>query len=113
MDREREIQSINSKVISAKPESVRTKIQDARKLVESSLKDIRKLLGSDPATAKATLARQMLSIVLKADVKADGPKVYWVTSEWEFLGGGSALLESAEGQNRTAYAGLFRAALYR
>ena len=113
VDREREIQSINSQVLAAKPESVKTKIEDTRKFVESSLKDIRKLLGSDPATAKATLARHMPSIILKPHSKPDGRKVYQVTSEWELLDGGLALLECAEGQNRTAYAGLFRAALYR
>ena len=74
---------------------------------------IRKLLSSDSSTAKATLARHMPSIILKAAVRPDGRKVYRVTSEWELLEGGVALLGGAEGQNRTAYAGLFRAALYR
>jgi hypothetical protein len=55
----------------------------------------------------------MPEILLKPNVKPDGRKVYQVTSEWELLNGGLALLGCAEGQNRTAYAGLFRAALYR
>ena len=113
VDRERQIRDIGSQIVSAKPESVRTKIQDTRKFVESSLKDIRQLLGSDPATAKTTLSRHMPKIVLKPTVKPDGRRVYQVSSEWELLDSGLALLECAEGQNRTAYAGLFRAALYR
>src|ERR1700733_2107713 len=64
-DREREIQAINSQIISAKPDSVRTKIRDTRKFVEASLKDLRTVLGGDPATAKATLARHMPRIILK------------------------------------------------
>jgi hypothetical protein len=67
--------------------------------VESSLKDIRKLLGSDSATAKATLSRHMPSIVLKPCVKPDGRKVCQVTSEWELLETGVALLGGAGGQS--------------
>ena len=81
--------------------------------MESSFKDVRKLLSVEPATANATIARHMPKIVLKAIAKPDGSKADQVTSEWELLEGGSALLDGAEGQNRTAYAGLFRAALYR
>jgi site-specific DNA recombinase len=99
VDREREIQNINSQVLAAKPESVRTKINDARKFVESSLKDIRKVLGSDPMTAKTTLSRHMPSIVLKHEVKPDGRKIYHVTSQWELLSGEATLLECAGGQS--------------
>ena len=99
VDRECEIQNINAQVVAAKPESVRTMIQDTRKFVESSLKDIRRLLNSDPVTAKATLIRHMPTIVLKPSVGPDGRKVYQVTSEWELLEGGSPLLECAEGQS--------------
>jgi site-specific DNA recombinase len=113
VEREREIQNINSQIVGAKPDSVKTKIQDARKFVEASLRDVRKLLGSGPASAKMTLARHMPSIVLKSSVRPDGRKFYKLNSEFELLEPGLALLSGAEGQNRTAYAGLFRAALYR
>ena len=91
VDREREIQTIDSQTVRAKPESVRTQIRDARRFVELSLKDIRKLLGSDSATAKATLSRHMPSIVLKPAVKPDGRKMYQVASSWELLGSGAEL----------------------
>jgi hypothetical protein len=112
VDRERQIQDINSQIAGAEPESVRTKIHDARKFVESSLKDIRKLLNVEPATAKATLARHIPQIILKPAVCSDGAKTYQVVSEWELIPG-LGNTSGAEGQNRTAYAGLFRAALYR
>jgi site-specific DNA recombinase len=99
--REREIQNIDSQIVAAKPDSVRVKINDARRFVESSLRDIRKLLGSDAATAKATIARHMPSIVLKPSARPDGRRYYQVVSEWELLEGGVALLNGAEGGNRT------------
>jgi hypothetical protein len=39
-----------------------------------------------------------------------GERAYGASGSWNLLG---AQMEYAEGQNRTAYAGLFRAALYR
>lgn len=69
--------------------------------MESSPKDIRKVLGTDPATAKATLARYTPQIVLKPAAKPDGRKVYQVTSEWELLEGALALWDGAEGRNST------------
>jgi hypothetical protein len=56
-DRERQLQAINAQIVSARPDSVRAKIQDARKFVTESLKDIMKLFGPDSAAATATPAR--------------------------------------------------------
>jgi hypothetical protein len=55
--------------MAAKPDGTRVKIQAAREFGESSLRDIRKLLGTDPVEAKATITRDMPSIVLKPNVK--------------------------------------------
>ena len=98
-DRERQVREIGDKIIGSKPETVRTNLRNIRAFVESSLKDIRKLLNSDPTTAKATLARHMPKIVLKPNVRPDGLKFYQVVSEWELLQGGTALLYGAEGQS--------------
>jgi site-specific DNA recombinase len=98
-DRERQIREISDKIIGSKPETVRTNLRNIRAFVESSLKDIRKLLTADPATAKATLARHMPTIVLKPNVRPDGLKAYQVVSEWELLQGSTALLYGAEGQS--------------
>jgi site-specific DNA recombinase len=85
-DREKELQRINAQIVSAKPDSVRTKIQDARKLVEANMKDIKKLFGVDASAAKMTLAKYMPQIVLKPATK-DGRKIYQVISQWELLDG--------------------------
>jgi hypothetical protein len=104
-DRERELQGINAQIVSAKPDSVRTKIQDARKYVEATMKDIKKLFGVDAAAAKVTLAKHMPQIVLKPATK-DGRKIYQVISQWELLEGTSELpafeskrMVGAEGQS--------------
>ncbi|MGD1211254.1 MAG: recombinase family protein [Candidatus Acidiferrales bacterium] len=97
-EREAEITDIHSQIICAKPDTVRTKIRDARKFVESSLKDIRKLLNSDPATAKATLSRHMPSIVLSPEPN----RRYQVVSQWELLPGSAisaGYTSGAEGQS--------------
>jgi site-specific DNA recombinase len=95
-DTEREISDIHSQIISAQPESVRTKIKDARRFVQESLRDVRKLLNTDPVTAKATLARHMPSIVLKPQPD----KRYAVTSQWELLPTGAlGYTDGAEGQS--------------
>lgn len=96
MDREREISQLHEQIISAKPETVRTKIRDVRKFVGASLKDIRKLLNSEPAIAKATLARHMPKIVLKPKPN----RKYQVASEWELLPSGIlGNWSGAEGQS--------------
>jgi hypothetical protein len=100
VNREREIQAINEQVISSKPESVKTKINDTRKFVMSSFKDIRSLLASNPQTAKSVLARHMPQIIMKPIVKPDGQKVYQVVSEWELLEGG--LMLGAKGDERSS-----------
>lgn len=104
-DRERELQAINAQIVSAKPDSVRTQIEGARKFVESSLKDIKKLFGVDATASKVTLGKHMPRIMLKPSVK-DGRKFYRVESEWELLEGTSELpfadtrlLVGAEGQS--------------
>lgn len=96
VDREREISQLHEQIVSAKPETVRTKIRDVRKFVEASLKDIRKLLNSEPAVAKATLARHMPKIVLKPKPN----RKYQVASEWELLPSGTlGNWSGAEGQS--------------
>jgi hypothetical protein len=104
-DRERELQRINAQIVSAKPDSVRTKIQDARRFVEATMKDIKKLFGVDSAAAKLTLALHMPQIVLKPAMK-DGRKIYQVISEWDLLEGTTELpavdskrMVGAEGQS--------------
>lgn len=90
---------INERIISSQPETVRSKLRDLRKLVESRFKEFRTFLHRDPIAAKAALARNLPHIVLKPGIRPDGRKFFMVTSEWELLEGGVALLDGAEGQS--------------
>ena len=96
-DRESQLREINDQIIGSKPETVGANLRNIRAYVESSLRDVRKVFNSDPATAKATLARHMPRIVLKPAVRPNGQRFYQVESEWELLQGGIALLYGAEG----------------
>lgn len=103
--RERELEEITRHLLDSKPDSVRARIRNIRGFVLSQLSDLRGLLNSDPMAAKAEMAKHVHAIKLTPAGKA-----YKVEADWELLGGSS---EDAGGRNRTAYAGLFRAALYR
>lgn len=97
---EKQISDINSQVFSSRTRNVQTKIREGRRFVEASLKDVRRVLNMDPATAKAALARHMPQIVLAPSVHPDGSKFFRVTSNWELLhGSGLAHLDGAEGQS--------------
>jgi hypothetical protein len=71
------------------------------------LLDLRGLLYQDIPAAKAELQRHITQpITLRPGL--DG---LIASGEWDLLGASNS--GGAGGQNRTAYAGLFRAALYR
>jgi hypothetical protein len=103
--KEAEIKTIEAQVLSANADSVKMKIQDVRKFVESSLKDIRAPFNSNTTVGvKAAISRHMPVIRMRGVVKPDGRKVYEVVSEWELLGGtvtSSAHLDGAEGAVRS------------
>jgi site-specific DNA recombinase len=106
--REREMSEIADRLLTSRPDSVRSQIKNIRTFVISRLADIRGLLNSDPVTAKTEIAKHVSKITLQP---IGG--TYRISGIWDLLGTGNARMECAEGQNRTAYAGLFRAALYR
>jgi hypothetical protein len=67
-------------------------------------------LSRDSAAAmRMQLAKHVKEIVMLPGQEAGEIKY---KGKWDLLGDGGRR-ESAEGQNRTGYAGLFRAALYR
>ncbi len=106
-ERERELSGISDRLLESRPNSLRTRLKDIRRFVETRMRDLRGLLNSDPVTVRTEIAKQMQRIVLEPDGRA----AYTATGKWDLLGCGS--MGGAGGQNRTAYAGLFRAALYR
>lgn len=96
-DKERQLQTLTEQITASTPESIRTKVQETRSFVESNLRDIRRLLGSDPQSAKAAIARHMPQIEMKPVLRPDGRKLYRITSEWELIDGGRVV--GAEGQS--------------
>jgi hypothetical protein len=110
---EAEIKTLTAKTLGRRKNSVHTQIRDLRKRVAEELGDLRALLSArDNAMAmRMQLAKHVKEIEL---LPGDGGTIKY-KGEWALLGDGDSLRswDGAEGQNRTGYAGLFRAALYR
>jgi hypothetical protein len=104
--REREITEIGDRLLSLRPESVRSRIKKLREDALSKMRDLRKVFDGDTAQVRAWLTKHIDQIVMHPD-----GGIYVASGNWSLLGLGR--WDGAEGQNRTAYAGLFRAALYR
>jgi hypothetical protein len=83
-------------------------VSGLRKFVEHNLRHIRRLITGEygnPMIVRQELAKHIESITLMPEGKAGEIKY---RGNWKLLGDTGG----AEGQNRTGYAGLFRAALY-
>ncbi len=104
--REREVSEISDRSLSSRPESIHSKVKKLRASALNRMRDVRAVLNSDVQTARAFLTKHVEKIVMQPDGGS-----YVASGSWNLLGG--IPWECAEGQNRTAYAGLFRAALYR
>jgi site-specific DNA recombinase len=104
-NRERELSWIADLVLECRPDSLRVRLEGTRSFAETRLRDLRCLLNIDPATIRSEIAKHVRHIVL-----TPVGKTYRATGTWDLLGCGS--MGGAGGQNRTAYASLFRAALY-
>jgi site-specific DNA recombinase len=109
-EREAEISALTARVLGRKKDSVRNQIRDLRKFVMASVGDFRALISANDSAAatRMELAKHVKEIVLSP---GDGDEIKY-TGKWDLLGDGGNM-DGAEGQNRTGYAGLFRAALYR
>jgi site-specific DNA recombinase len=104
--REAELSSITEKTLSRNKDSVHAQVSGLRKFVEHNLRHIRRLISGkygSPDAVRQELAKHIESITLSPE----GGEIRY-KGEWKLLGDTSG----AEGQNRTGYAGLFRAALY-
>src|ERR1700723_1029732 len=109
-EREEEIKTLTAKTLGSGKQSVRTQIRDLNQRVAAELADLRVLLAARENTAamRVQLAKHVKEIVLSP---GDNDTIAY-RGQWALLGDESRR-ECAEGQNRTGYAGLFRAALYR
>ena len=108
-EREAEVSALTSKTLSRGKNTVHTEVRNLRKFVLENLSDLRALLSvrADAVAMRMELAKHIDSIVLEP---GDGETIRY-KGEWDLLGNGGSM-DGAEGQNRTGYAGLFRAALY-
>jgi site-specific DNA recombinase len=104
--REREIGEITAKLLESRPDSLRVRLRDIRSFVVRYMQDIRAIVSSDTAQTRAVFARHIDKITLTPKGEH-----YLASGTWDFIGRGS--IGGAGGQNRTGYARLFRAALYR
>jgi hypothetical protein len=109
--REKEIADLTAKVLGDKTGSVHARIRKLRKFVESSLADVRELLATNgnPALVRMALAKHIEAINIGSD---ESERIVY-RGAFKLLENECDSSDGAEGQNRTGYAGLFRAALYR
>jgi site-specific DNA recombinase len=110
-EREAEISRLTAKTLGRGKGTVHTQIRKLRKFVESNLRGLRALLSSDdnvPAV-RMELSKHIQEITIMPGADANSIKY---KGKWNLLGDGVRSWDGAEGQNRTGYAGLFRAALY-
>jgi site-specific DNA recombinase len=109
-EREAEFSSLTARALGRGKNSVHSQIRTLRKYVEANLGDLRTLLSTQ---ANAVAMRMVLAKHVKEIVLSPGDEgEIKYTGNWDLLGDGGSM-DGAEGQNRTGYAGLFRAALYR
>jgi site-specific DNA recombinase len=108
-EREAELSSIASRTLGHAKGSVHEQVSGLRKFVKDGLKDIRALIAGkhgNPQAVRTEFARHIQSITLLPEGEE---RQIRYKGAWKLLGDTGG----AEGQNRTGYAGLFRAALYR
>ncbi len=106
--REEELRELNIKLRSVLPNCDRPGAPALRNFVEGKVGNLRELLSKhNHAEARMELAKHVTKIVIHPGER--GEIIY--QGEWRVLGDGGNM-GGAEGQNRTGYAGLFRAALY-
>ncbi len=82
-DREREISEISDRLLSSKPESIRSRIEALRETALTRIRDLRQFLNGDPATARAYLTKHVEEILMDSD-----GGVYVASGSWNLLGDG-------------------------
>jgi site-specific DNA recombinase len=81
--REREISEISDRLLSSKPDSVRSRIKKLREVVLSRMRDLRQYLTGGAATARAWLTKHVDKIVMQPD-----GGIYVASGKWDLLGPG-------------------------
>jgi cell division protein FtsB len=109
-EREAEISQLTAKTLGRGKDSVHSQVRNLRKFVQSAMGDLRRLLTSNGSASlvRMALAKHIGAITVGPD---DAGSIAY-KGEFKLLGDECVSWDGAEGQNRTGYAGLFRAALY-
>jgi site-specific DNA recombinase len=109
-EREKELRAITNRMLEPGPGTLQAKLDELRDFALSRLSNLRALLSKPENVyqARALLAEQVGKITL-----APENGTYVAKGSVDFFGDSTLRVECAGGRNRTAYAGLFRAALYR
>ena len=79
--REQEMSAISDRLLSNKPESIRSKIATLRETALNRIRDLRQYLNADPATARAYLTKHVEKIVMDPD-----GGMYVASGSWNLLG---------------------------
>jgi hypothetical protein len=79
--REQEISDISDRLLSAKPDSIHSRIDKMRLMATAQMRNVRELLRGDVTLARAELLKHVSKIVLKPD-----GKTYVAEGNWKLLG---------------------------
>jgi len=84
VDRERQISEITSRLLDAHPDSLRAKLRNIRSFVTSRMQNLRTIMNSDIAHARAELAKHIEKITL-----TPSGECYIASGTWNFVERGS------------------------
>jgi hypothetical protein len=104
--RERRMEEISEELLATDGRGLDARLKEIESFALSGLGDIQGRLAGEIPRAKAELAKHCTEITLTPEGRS-----YKLSGEWNLLG--DVRSDGAGGQNRTGYARLFRAALYR
>jgi hypothetical protein len=104
--RERRLEQISDELLATDSRGINARLKEIEAFVLGRLANIQERLAGEVPRAKAELARHCTEITLTPEGGS-----YKLSGEWDLIG--DVRSDGAGGQNRTGYARLFRAALYR
>ena len=78
---EKDLSEVKGEFANSRPETVRLRLRDTRRFVESRLRDLRTLLYGEPQTVRAEIAKHVQKIALTPEGKS-----YIASGTWNLLG---------------------------
>jgi hypothetical protein len=86
IERENELREIDQRILSARPDSAESKLNELRHFVTERLKDIHALLHEDPVRAKNELVKHVEAVTLQPE-GCGSERHYVAEGDWDLLGG--------------------------